>query len=97
MHREGAEHQTNFAPANRVINLDSDSAASISKRAATTVRTRVNSPPLSVESLTARVYEHADRGESPQEIARRLDEHVGKVELILALRKQADRPAQIRA
>ncbi len=39
-----------------------------------------------IDPLTANVYELADRGRSPLEIARYLDEQVGKVELILALR-----------
>ncbi|GEM_PF-1251026 len=39
-----------------------------------------------IDPLTANVYELADRGRSPVEIARYLDEQVGKVELILALR-----------
>lgn len=38
------------------------------------------------DPLTASIYELADRGRSPLEIARHLDEQVGKVELILALR-----------
>lgn len=41
------------------------------------------SPP---DPLTARVYELADQGRTPIEIARELDEHTGKVELMLALR-----------
>jgi len=39
-----------------------------------------------LDPLTANVYELADRGRTPLEIARNLDEQVGKVELILALR-----------
>ncbi len=34
-----------------------------------------------------KVYELADQGRTPVEIAQQLDEHLGKVELILALRK----------
>ncbi len=37
--------------------------------------------------LKAKVCNLADRGHDPVEIARQLDEHVGKIELILALRK----------
>ncbi len=37
--------------------------------------------------LKARVCELSDMGNDPVEIAKQLDEHVGKVELILALRK----------
>jgi hypothetical protein len=48
-------------------------------------------PPMPAEPasdpLSRRVCELADEGLSPVEIARQLDEHVGKVELILALRK----------
>jgi len=40
-----------------------------------------------LDPLTRAVYEHADAGLGPVEIARRLDEQVGKVELILALRQ----------
>ncbi len=39
------------------------------------------------DPLTQAVYEHADAGRTPVEIARELDEQVGKVELILALRE----------
>ena len=39
-----------------------------------------------VDSLTLAVYERADAGRNPIEIARELEEQVGKVELILALR-----------
>lgn len=39
-----------------------------------------------IDSLTQEVYEQADAGRSAVEIAQRLDEQVGKVELILALR-----------
>ncbi len=42
----------------------------------------------SLDPLHANVYELADRGRSPVEIARYLDEQVGKVELILALRSE---------
>jgi hypothetical protein len=38
------------------------------------------------DPLTASVYQLADRGHAPVEIARELDEQIGKVELILALR-----------
>jgi hypothetical protein len=42
-------------------------------------------PPL--DPLTRSVYDHADTGMSALEIAQQLDEQVGKVELILALRE----------
>ncbi|NNF42388.1 MAG: hypothetical protein HKO59_10205 [Phycisphaerales bacterium] len=45
------------------------------------------SPPH--DPLASAVYELADLGEDPVTIARRLDEQVGKVELILALRGSA--------
>ncbi|MBT8484329.1 MAG: hypothetical protein KJO43_02035, partial [Phycisphaerae bacterium] len=45
------------------------------------------SPPH--DPLARAVYELADLGEDPVTIARRLDEQVGKVELILALRGSA--------
>jgi len=41
------------------------------------------------DPLAENVYKLADEGHDPGEIARRLDEHIGKVELILALRQQA--------
>lgn len=47
----------------------------------------VPSAPLTLDPLSASVYELADRGRSPVEIAQQLDEQVGKVELILALRQ----------
>ena len=52
------------------------------------------SPPINhhhqqTDSLTSGIYELADRGLSPIAIAQDLDEHVGKVELILALRPTA--------
>jgi hypothetical protein len=42
------------------------------------------------EALARSVYELADEGEAPVDIARRLDEQVGKVELILALREPGE-------
>ncbi|MEO0515093.1 MAG: hypothetical protein AAF086_07345 [Planctomycetota bacterium] len=39
------------------------------------------------QQLTAEVARLADAGQSPEAIAKQLDEHVGKIELILALRK----------
>jgi hypothetical protein len=47
---------------------------------------RPASGPPPMDPLTRSVYEHADAGLSPLEIAQQLDEQVGKVELILALR-----------
>ncbi len=50
----------------------------------------VSSPstnPHPADPLTADVYRLADEGLPPPAIAGRLDEHVGKVELILALRR----------
>jgi hypothetical protein len=51
--------------------------------AATRTATEATPP---VDSLARNVYQLADAGLAPPEIARRLGEHVGKVELILALR-----------
>lgn len=42
---------------------------------------------LPADLLTRSVYELADRGASPVEIAQEIDEQVGKVELILGLRR----------
>ena len=39
------------------------------------------------DPVTDRVYELADQGEKPVEIAKQLNQHVGQVELILALRR----------
>lgn len=39
-----------------------------------------------VDPLTKEVYALADQGKGPADIAQQLDEHVGKIELILALR-----------
>jgi hypothetical protein len=51
-------------------------------------RTETSSPGAApLDPLTRSVYEHADTGLSPLEIAQQLDEQVGKVELILALRE----------
>ncbi len=43
----------------------------------------------SLDPLTKQVYSLADAGRSPLNIARDLNEQVGKIELILALRRQA--------
>jgi len=50
---------------------------------------RRTSVPDAVDPLAARVHELADSGFTSVAIARELDEQVGKVELILALRRQA--------
>ncbi|MBX2850703.1 MAG: hypothetical protein KTR15_03035 [Phycisphaeraceae bacterium] len=42
--------------------------------------------PDTTDPLTRQVYALADEGKGPADIAQQLDEHVGKVELILALR-----------
>lgn len=39
-----------------------------------------------LDPLAEKVYQLADQGREPQQIARELDEHIGKIELILALR-----------
>jgi len=46
-------------------------------------------PEASKDALRRRVYALADQGQGPEAIARELQEHVGKVELILALRQTA--------
>lgn len=46
-----------------------------------------------VDPLTRRVVELHEQGKSSVDIARELEEHVGKVELILALRRQSPDPA----
>ncbi len=45
-----------------------------------------SAPRLSLDPLTRSVYELADTGFQPLQIAQELDEQVGKVELILSLR-----------
>ncbi len=45
-----------------------------------------NGPPLPLDPLTESVYELADTGYQPVQIAQELHEQVGKVELILSLR-----------
>jgi hypothetical protein len=42
--------------------------------------------PDQTDPLTRQVYQLADQGKGPADIAQELDEHVGKIELILALR-----------
>ncbi len=44
-------------------------------------------PPPPTDPLTRSVHDLADQGLTPVAIAQKLDEHVGKVELILALRR----------
>lgn len=49
---------------------------------------RAERPGLSsLDPFTRSVYDMADEGRSPIEIARHLDEQIGKIELILALRR----------
>ncbi len=51
--------------------------------------------PEPAETLAARIFLLADQGLAPSEIARRVGQHVGKVELMLALRgRTAQRPAR---
>ena len=42
--------------------------------------------PDQTDPLTRQIYELADQGKGPIDIAEQLNEHVGKIELILALR-----------
>ena len=42
--------------------------------------------PDQTDPLTQQIYQLADQGKGPAAIAQELDEHVGKIELILALR-----------
>jgi hypothetical protein len=72
----------------RIAALDQGGANHARVPAADTLREAAplpNPPPL--DPLTRSVYDHADSGLSPLEIAQQLDEQVGKVELILALRE----------
>ena len=52
-----------------------------------TLTPRSGAATLADDPLTRSVYELYDAGHAPMDIAKRLNEHVGKVELILALRK----------
>jgi len=54
---------------------------------APSIQTPTPNPPTPDDALKRSVCDLADQGHDPVEIARQLDEHVGKVELILALRK----------
>ncbi len=60
--------------------------AAVRAPAATAPRPARNQATRPVDTVTRAVYEMADQGRSPVEIAQALDEQVGKVELILALR-----------
>ncbi len=56
---------------------------------------RSESAPSPTDSLAARIFELADQGMRPAEIARRVGQHAGKVELMLALRgRDQSRPAR---
>jgi hypothetical protein len=56
---------------------------------------RSESAPTPTDSLAARIFELADQGVRPAEIARRVGQHAGKVELMLALRgRDQSRPAR---
>ncbi|MBI1335695.1 MAG: hypothetical protein GC164_01885 [Phycisphaera sp.] len=54
---------------------------------APSIKPAMASPVPSPDPLTTKVYSLADEGLAPIDIARKVDEHVGKVELILALRQ----------
>ena len=45
-------------------------------------------PVIDVDPITTQIYRLADEGLPPVEIARRLSQHTGKVELIIALRQR---------
>ncbi len=61
-------------------------ALPIATTAATTGASARTNGEQQMDLLTEEIYELADAGRSPVEIAQHLDEQVGKVELILALR-----------
>ncbi len=52
----------------------------------TTIANPGQQPSQPSDPLARSVYELADQGVEPTDIAQKLDEHIGKVELILALR-----------
>ncbi len=78
---------------------DAPSAASsvIAKPAAParSATTDLQPPPYGMQSRadarTQRIYDLADQGLTPREIAQRLEDHVGEVDLILQLRSAANR------
>ncbi|MHC4128983.1 MAG: hypothetical protein ACYSWT_12655 [Planctomycetota bacterium] len=65
--------------------LEGDRAPSVQTDGVRDAAAPPAAPPL--DPLTRSVYEHADTGLTALEIAQQLDEQVGKVELILALRE----------
>jgi hypothetical protein len=70
----------------RIVQLR-DAAAQASRRRVDEPAGHAAIDAPAVDPLTRQVHELADRGAAPVEIARQLNEHVGKIELILALRK----------
>jgi hypothetical protein len=52
------------------------------------VRTPYRAEPPAIDPMNQQVYALADEGLHPVDIARQLQQHTGKVELILALRKR---------
>lgn len=75
----------------RLIAQADDRIASLQRNAAPSQRsvtsTTQSTPTPAIDDTTREVYRLADSGVSPVTIAQTLGEHVGKVELILALRK----------
>ncbi|MEM1212746.1 MAG: hypothetical protein AAGI68_10665 [Planctomycetota bacterium] len=57
----------------------------------TPAKQNATAPPLPVDPLTQAVYDLADAGQEPADIAQQTGEHLGKVELILALRRAEQR------
>lgn len=78
-----ALQQNPINPAQSIAHNDVSQPASV-QRSAQPEAPAVDALPD--DPLARSVYELADQGIEPNQIARQLDEHVGKVELILALR-----------
>jgi hypothetical protein len=71
----------------RIEALGARAGGAAQQAAPTVARSRRDEAAHPPDPLTAAVYEMADLGRDPVEIARALDEQIGKVELILALRQ----------
>lgn len=70
----------------RLAELDKRMAAHAEEQASRTPEVRIRPIETPRDSVMEEIYRLADEGRTPVEIARQLEEHAGKVELILALR-----------
>jgi len=65
---------------------DADKKIGQARQSNATIARPQQQPSQPSDPLARSVYELADQGVEPTDIAQKLDEHIGKVELILALR-----------